>query len=160
MYQIRKANKEDLPKIQTIYAYARDFMARSGNPTQWGATHPQVSQLEEDIRMGNLYVVWDERGIHGVFAFILGDDPTYEYIENGAWHYHSDYGTIHRVASDGSGGLFAAVLAYCRNHAAYLRIDTHRDNKPMQHVIEKNGFQRCGIIFVADGSPRIAYDLK
>ena len=28
----------------------------------------------------------------------------------------------------------------------------------MQHLIEKNGFKRCGIIHIADGSPRIAYE--
>ncbi len=39
-----------------------------------------------------------------------------------------------------------------------FRIDTHNDNKIMQHVIEKNGFIRCGIIYVKDGSPRIAYE--
>ena len=27
----------------------------------------------------------------------------------------------------------------------------------MQHLLEKNGFTRCGIIHVADGTPRIAY---
>lgn len=27
----------------------------------------------------------------------------------------------------------------------------------MQHKIEKNGFTRCGIIYITDGSPRIAY---
>ena len=31
------------------------------------------------------------------------------------------------------------------------------DNKIMQHLLEKNGFTRCGIIHVADGSPRFAY---
>lgn len=38
-----------------------------------------------------------------------------------------------------------------------MRIDTHADNHIMQHVIEKAGFQRCGIIFTDDGTPRIAY---
>ena len=38
-----------------------------------------------------------------------------------------------------------------------LRADTHADNKIMQHLLEKNGFTRCGIIHVADGTPRIAY---
>ena len=28
----------------------------------------------------------------------------------------------------------------------------------MQNVIEKNGFNRCGIIYVKDGSERIAYE--
>ena len=27
----------------------------------------------------------------------------------------------------------------------------------MQHLLESNGFVRCGIIHIADGSPRIAY---
>ena len=30
----------------------------------------------------------------------------------------------------------------------------------MQHVLEKNGFVPCGIIYVEDGSPRIAYQTK
>ena len=38
-----------------------------------------------------------------------------------------------------------------------LRADTHADNKIMQHLLEKNGFTRCGVIHVADGSPRFAY---
>lgn len=160
MYQIRNAKMEELSKIEKVYAYARSFMARNGNPSQWGTTHPLTSQLQEDIRLGNLYVVENESGIHGVFAFILGDDPTYAYIEDGAWHWSEPYGTIHRVASDGSGGIFSAVLEYCRGRISYLRIDTHQDNKPMQHVIEKHSFKRCGIIYVADGSLRIAYDIR
>lgn len=39
-----------------------------------------------------------------------------------------------------------------------MRIDTHENNKVMQHLIKKNGFQECGIIYVEDGSPRIAYE--
>ena len=27
----------------------------------------------------------------------------------------------------------------------------------MQHILEKQGFVRCGIIYVANGTPRIAY---
>ena len=42
-------------------------------------------------------------------------------------------------------------------HCQSLRADTHADNKVMQHLLEKNGFTRCGVIHVADGSPRFAY---
>ena len=38
-----------------------------------------------------------------------------------------------------------------------LRADTHVDNKVMQHLLESEGFTRCGIIHVEDGTPRIAY---
>lgn len=158
MYLIRKAVTQDLPRILEIYAYARNFMAQNGNPNQWGTTHPAESQLKEDIRNGDLYVVADGPEIHGVFAFFLGEDPTYGYIEDGNWHSHAPYGTIHRIASDGSGGVVSAAAEYCGGIISHLRIDTHHDNRVMQHVVEKLGFQRCGIIYIADGSPRIAYD--
>ena len=37
-------------------------------------------------------------------------------------------------------------------------IVTHKDNKITRHLIEKNGFAKGGIIYVAVGSPRIAYE--
>ena len=157
MYQIRKAEKSDLPRILEIYAYARDFMEKTGNPNQWKKTNPPRETLEADISVGRLYVV-EENGIHGVFALFTEPDPTYAYIENGYWLDSSPYCTIHRVAGDGSGGIFSAVLAFAREQNPHIRIDTHEDNKVMQHVLQKNGFQRCGIIFLANGEPRIAFE--
>ena len=51
-----------------------------------------------------------------------------------------------------------AALAFCKGIISHIRIDTHQDNKVMQHVVEKHGFRRRGIIYIADGSPRIAYE--
>ena len=157
MYQVRKAVPADLPRILEIYAYAREFMAKTGNPNQWGKSHPPVAQLEADIPAGNLYVV-EENGIHGVFAYFSEPDPTYSYIENGAWLDESPYGTIHRVASDGSGGVFSAVLQYATERNPHVRIDTYQDNRVMQHVLAKYGFRRTGIIYLANGDPRIAFE--
>jgi RimJ/RimL family protein N-acetyltransferase len=64
---------------------------------------------------------------------------------------------IHRIAGKG-GGNFDAALGFCSKMIRHLRIDTHSDNKPMQHLVEKAGFSKRGIIYVADRSPRIAYD--
>ena len=158
MYQVRTAEEKDLTRILEIYAYARDFMAKTGNPNQWGKTHPPRQQLQEDIRIGQLYVVEDDSGMHGVFAYLTGEDPTYGYIEDGAWLSDSPYGTIHRVAADGSGGVFTAVMNYALGQNPHVRIDTHHDNQVMQHVVEKHGFHRCGIIYLENGDPRIAYE--
>lgn len=158
-YCIRQATAEDFERILEIYAYARRFMAETGNPNQWGTTHPPADQLAEDIRQGDLFVVEGGGQIHGVFAFFLGEDPTYREIFEGAWLSHAPYGTIHRIASDGSHGIFPAALAWCTEQIPHIRIDTHHDNTVMQHVVEKAGFQRCGIIYIADGTPRIAYEL-
>lgn len=155
---VRPANRADLPRLMEIYAIARKFMADNGNPTQWPAHYPPLDLLEEDIDAGHLFAVTEHDVIHGVFAFILGDDPTYAIIENGFWRSTSPYGTIHRVASDGAGGILRTALEFAQTRADHLRIDTHEDNKPMQHLVEKYGFSRRGIIYTDNGSPRIAYD--
>ena len=157
-YSVRQAMSDDLIEIEKIYANARAFMASSGNPHQWGNTYPPVGQVVEDIQKGDLYVVTDDALIHGVFYFFIGPDPTYDEIFEGSWHLDQPYGTIHRIAGDGSGGILRTAVAYCRGQIDYLRIDTHADNKVMQRSLTKLGFRRCGIIYISDGSPRIAYD--
>lgn len=158
-YDVRPVLMESLPLVLEIYAYARDFMARTGNPSQWGKTNPPRQVLEADIEAGKLYGVWKEERLCGVFYFSLGEDPTYREIFEGSWGSGRPYGTIHRVASDGSGGVFAACLTFCKGKCGHLRIDTHRDNRVMQHVLEKAEFSRRGIIYLANGDPRIAYEL-
>ena len=152
---VRLAEQADLVRILEIYEHARKFMVANGNPTQWKDGYPASEMLEEDIRRQRLYVVEDQQ-ICGVFMFVIGDDPTYQHIE-GQWGSTEPYGVIHRIAGMG-GGVFSAALEYCEGRIHHLRIDTHEDNKPMQHLVEKNGFIRRGIIYVADGTPRIAYD--
>lgn len=156
---IRKALPQDMPFLQELYAGARRFMAEQGNPAQWGNGSPAQSVLEEDIRRGRLYLCERNGRPCGAFAFPVGEDPTYERIEDGNWLCHSPYGTIHRLAGNGKEkGVFEECLAWCRSRIGHIRIDTHADNKIMRHLIEKSGFVRCGIIHVADGSPRIAYE--
>ena len=158
-YQIRKATREDLPRIEEIYAYAREFMAQTGNPNQWGKTTPQSSLLEDDIQKGLLFVMVHEDTIHGVFYFYIGEDPTYGVIEDGYWRSETPYGTIHRIAGDGSGGVLSHAVNFAKERINHVRIDTHHDNKIMQRAVVKHGFQRRGIIYLENGSPRIAYDL-
>ena len=158
-YEIRLAVQADLDEIEKIYADARKFMAQNGNPAQWQNGYPQRDLLEEDIRLGNLYVACNADELCGVFVFAQGEDPTYAYIEDGAWRSTEPYGTIHRIASRSS-GVFAAAVSFCRSKCAHVRVDTHADNKPMQHLAEKHGFCRSGIIYVEDGTPRIAYEIQ
>ena len=163
-YMIRKAEKGNLPRIYEIYETARQFMRENGNHVQWGAGDRPEELLEDDISQGNLYVledaVADEAIIHAVFAFIEGEDPVYLKIEQGSWMVDTEYAAVHRVASDGTvRNVLEKIMDYCKVQIPHLRIDTHEDNKVMQHVLEKYGFVRCGIVYVPDGSPRIAYEL-
>lgn len=155
---IRQAEGKDFDDILRIYARAREYMKHGGNPTQWGENFPPEALINDDIREKRNYVVESDGNVHGVFAFIPGADPTYAHIE-GAWKSDAPYGTIHRIASDGEvKGIFTAAIAFCKTRSAHLRIDTHADNKTMRHAIEKAGFKECGIIYIEDGSPRIAYE--
>ena len=155
----RGARRSDLDAIMQIYARARQEMAASGNPTQWGTSFPPQDLIEEDIDTNRLFVYLHNGEMEAVFAFVLGPDPTYAKIEDGQWLNDAlPYGTIHRLASAGKRkGVATDVITWCLEHCESLRADTHADNKVMQHLLESEGFTRCGIIHVEDGTPRIAY---
>ncbi len=156
---VRRAELPDLPQILTVYEYARKFMADTGNPGQWGDTYPLESQILEDIEKNQFYVVEKEKQICGAFAFLEGEDPAYLSIEEGQWRSDREYGSIHRVAGNGTArGVFGEIVKFCETKISHLRIDTHEDNKIMQHLIEKNGFCRCGIIHLANRGVRIGFE--
>lgn len=148
---VRRSNMEDIPAMMDLYAQARVFMRENGNPNQWDDSYPSRELLEKDIAFGNSYIVEnDEKNLAATFAFIKGEDPTYYGIENGAWLNHEPYGTIHRLAGNTSyHGIASGCISWCKSQIGNLRADTHEDNKIMQHLLEKNGFVRCGIIHLA-----------
>lgn len=156
---IRKAQIADLPEIMKIYEIARNYMRLNGNATQWESGYPAQSLIKKDISSDHFYVCEENNKIIGAFAFIIGLEPTYQEIQDGSWHNESLYGTIHRVASDGTTkGIAKACFDFCLSKIDYVRIDTHKNNLSMQTAIQKYGFSRCGIIHVANGSERIAFD--
>lgn len=159
---VRQAAVSDLDRIMQIYDSARAFMSASGNPRQWDASYPSRQLLQKDIEQKQAYVcVEDSERVCGVFVFCLGEDPTYRSIEEGTWPDSAPYGTIHRIASDGSvRGVFSCCISFCRRLIPTLRADTHEDNHPMQRALAREGFQRCGIIHLENGDPRIAYQLS
>lgn len=158
MLEIRKATTEDLPAIMKIYAIAQDFMIATGNPDQWARRYPDEAIVRDDIDREECHVLCDEEGIRGVFVICRGIEPTYLHIENGQWINEEPYVAIHRVASDGTArDIVGTLIRYCKERHKNIRIDTHRDNQIMQHQIEKYGFSKRGIVYMEDGSPRIAY---
>ena len=155
---IRKAQMRDIDEIMNIYASAREFMRASGNPNQWGDGYPSRELIKADIESGLSYIVEDEGEIIACFFFKVGEDPTYVRIYEGGWIGGGEYGVIHRIAVKYNGrGIIARVFEFCSEISRNIRIDTHRDNIPMQRALEKNGFTRCGIIYLPSRDERIAY---
>ena len=155
---IKKANFNDFNEIMAIYAHAREFMKDSGNPTQWNDSYPSEELVRSDIEGGYSYVAVDGEEIVAAFFFKEGVDESYFHIEGGEWRNSEPYAVIHRVAVKYNGrGIVKAIYDYCYGICPNIRIDTHRDNLPMQRSLAKCGFVYCGVIRIYNGEERIAF---
>ena len=155
---IRKTRYSDIDDVMEIYALARAFMRDSGNATQWSSGYPTREIVEGDVESGNGFIVEENGEVIGAFFFRIDVDPTYVKIYDGEWLNDREYGVIHRIAVKYQGrGIVNFVYNHCFNLINNLKIDTHRDNLPMQKSLSKNGFKYCGIIYLESGDERIAY---
>ena len=155
---IRLATYNDLDSIHEIFIIAKSKMINDGNLSQWQDIDYPFCHTKEDIKKNQCYVVIEDNEIVATFVFIIGEEPTYSYIEKGQWLNNKPYGTIHRIASNNKvKHIFKEVMYYVLTYNVDIRIDTHKDNKRMIQLIESNLFQYCGIIYVRDGTPRLAY---
>jgi len=158
---IAKALPSDLPEIMRILEAAREFMCATGNPRQWVGGYPQATVIQADIAAGAGYVVREGNVPVAYFACYPSPEPTYSRIEGGAWlDDRLPYHVIHRLGSiPGSHGIFRSVMDWCLALDPNIRMDTHRDNRIMQHCAERYGFTYCGIIHLLSGDERLAYQL-
>ena len=156
--EIRKTKPEELNALLDLYAQARSFMAEHGNASQWGDTYPEKWLVKADIESGNSYVCEENGHIAATFYFSQEPDPCYNRIEDGQWLNGKPYGVVHRITSDGRiKGAASFCLAWALEQCGNVRIDTHRDNDVMQNLLKKNGVVYCGIVYMEDGSERMAY---
>ncbi len=167
MLQTEKARIEDLEIIMSVIDAARNIMQQNGNTRQWVKGYPDIETIKKDIANENGLVIVDENDkIVAYYAFIRNQlDPTYQTIKDGHW-LDSDtdefglctYSVIHRIAGlPNVHGIFDEIMRHCSVFTGNIRIDTHRDNHIMQHILEKHGFVYCGIIFTERGDERLAY---
>ena len=160
---IRKATYNDISALMRLFESAKAIMRASGNMHQWGSGYPSVDVVRGDIERGVCYVATDgdDGEIEATMTFIPGPDPTYSYIESGAWLDDNPYHVIHRIAVALPGkGYACRLLDWAFERADTVRIDTHRDNVIMHHILLKYGFTRCGVIYLANGDARDAYQLS
>ena len=159
--QIRPAREEDIPAILDVLEAAKGIMRASGNLDQWSDGYPSEETIRTDIGKEVGFVVVDDAVIVAYFAFIPSPEPTYSRIVDGAWLDDTlPYHVIHRIGSlPDAHGVFKSIMDWCSARDPNLRIDTHRDNRIMQHCILRYGFLYCGIIYLANGDERLAYQL-
>lgn len=141
-------------QIVRLWSAGKFFLTREGD---CDAIIIFISQCQ-----GETKIIVGKQDFHCDLSFgrFAGKDSL-KLIYEGAWLNDEPYGVIHRLATNGKQkGVSEACLDWCFERWPNVRVDTHRDNKVMQHILTKYGFQRCGIIYVKNGTERIAYQMK
>lgn len=164
--QIQDLAPGDIPQVLSIYRAAQQALKQAG-VDQWQDGYPNAQTLGRDMAQGVSRVCCENGRVLATAAAYVGHEPTYDQILEGAWLTRSSrYGIIHRIAvlpDEKKRGLASALMDYTAELAraegvCSLRCDTHRHNLAMQRTLEKSGFVYCGLIYLPDGSERLAYE--
>ncbi len=154
----RSALREDIPRILEIVRDARESLARH-HVDQWQGDYPDAARFEEDIRLGQCFVLEDGTEIPGFFVLSPEPEPDYDGITDGRWSNDMPYCVLHRaaVAKEYRGSGAAQALLRCAEAQARvlglrcIRTDTHRNNKPMQALLRDAGYRyRGNLVIVCD----------
>lgn len=167
----RKSTLEDIETMVQIATDAKRFLKNCGVAQWQKGTYPSKECFIQDVKDGIGYVVTQNDEVVAFCAVTYTDEESYHTLDN--WlSVNEIYATIHRsaVADDKRGQgiapfLFKEVMKMTKeNNVSYVRVDTHMDNKPMQHALEHAGFIRCGILTLIggdeDGDLRYGYEIK
>ncbi len=161
---IRKTEEKDIPFVMHVIQEGIAYFKEQGIP-QWQNGYPNEETIRQDIRNGTAHVLVHEGKVIGTAAIIDQRDPDYTYIEDGSWLNDEPYIVIHRIAVlPAYKGRTMAVefLDYAMYLAKEkgidnLRIDTHEANASMLKFVAKNGFEKCGKVYIGGTAPRIAF---
>jgi GNAT superfamily N-acetyltransferase len=164
---LRKAEISDMESILCIIGEAQAQMARLGID-QWQNGYPDREAITADIERGVGVVIDSAEGIAAYCAAIFDEEPTYARIDDGKWLTNSEaqYVVVHRLAVADRFKQQGIATDFMRRIESLaiergcdsFRIDTHRDNLYMHAICARLGFVRCGVIYVSDGTPRVAYE--
>jgi hypothetical protein len=159
--ELRKTEKSEIPAVMDII---NDSIAglKAAGIDQWQKGYPNAKSIENDIEQGWAYVLVEGNEILATLALCFQPDPNYEKIYDGDWINLDPYAVIHRIAvkmSRKGEGLALIAMKHCdeiciQNHVYSIKVDTHRKNHSMQRMLNKAGYQYCGIIFLIDGAER------
>lgn len=131
---------------------------------QWHPNYPTLATIEDDVKNGVGFVFAEDDAILGYCCIVIGDEPAYHVID-GEWKTERAYAVVHRMAfaeSCRGNGLsseaFSLIKEYCKDKRIdAIRVDTQDENKVMQHILNKEGFEYCGLV-TFDGGPKLAYE--
>ncbi|MCF0147331.1 MAG: GNAT family N-acetyltransferase [Clostridium sp.] len=162
---LRNSTKEDLNNIMKIINEGKQSL-KNNNVDQWQNGYPNKEVILKDIKNNSSYVLEDNAEIIGTTSLSFDVEETYNNIYEGKWISNGKYAVIHRIAvsnNSNTKGIGTEIIKkseeICLSKGIKsIKIDTHQDNITMQKLLEKNSFKYCGIIYLLDGSKRIAFE--
>lgn len=163
----RLSTIQDIADIMGIIKDAQIHLAHQ-KIDQWQDGYPTTGIIENDIAKKESYVlVNDENLIVATTMFTTSPEPTYMSLE-GDWlqPVTNQYGVIHRLAIRGNQrnkGIAKSVFSHfelelAKQNITSMKVDTHRENKGMQHMLKSIGYSYCGIIILESGAERLAFE--
>lgn len=160
---LRKAERDEAEAAYQCIEDARAYHKAMGF-VQWHPGYPTLATIEDDINAGIGYVFAEGDKVCGYCCVIIGEEPAYSVID-GEWKTNRPYAVVHRMAFSHnargkglSGKAFALLKKFCiENGIEAIRVDTQDENKIMQHILAREGFEYCGLI-TYDGGPKLAYE--
>lgn len=171
-FEPRRAEIADMDALLDILEQAKAYLRESG-VDQWQEGYPNREVLAADIEAGRgwLFECVDNGEIAGYECVAMTPEVCYREID-GAWLTEGEnYAVIHRAMAAAryrGTRLAAEMFSFAAELAAGMgrlsvRVDTHRDNKAMNRLCEKQGFTYCGVVDLglvdpASDSLRNAYE--
>lgn len=165
MLALRYTKLEDIERVMEIIKQAQQYFKEKGI-NQWQNGYPNAKVIENDIKNGHSFVLIKNNKIVGTIAISFEGEATYNKIFEGAWKSNDNYAVIHRIAVDHelkgiglSSEMIKQTELMCnKKSVGSIKVDTHEDNQAMQRSLIKNGFDYCGVIYLADGGKRVAFE--
>jgi len=163
--EFRKSKETDINDIMNIIRQAQAYFKEHGID-QWQNNYPNTETISNDVHNNNSYVLLKDNKIVATVAVSFDGEKTYDSIYEGEWISNNEFAVIHRIAVDNtckglglSSQIIKNVEKLCLNKGVCsIKVDTHEENISMQKLLKKNKFQYCGIIYLEDGSKRIAFE--
>lgn len=149
---IRKANINDLEKIEKLYSDVLDY-EETHHFSHWKrGLYPTINTAKTAIENGTMFVGEDNQVLFG--SVILNQNQAPEY-KNMNWTYKvpdEEILVVHTLCispffqKQGKGSeLLNFAQDYAKNLGCkYIRLDTHQDNMPAFNLYIKSGFNYVG----------------
>lgn len=163
--EFRLAKEIDREKIERIYEDG-SLKLKSLGINQWqGNEKPNLNNFS-NLNENNIIYVLEDKEIIVSTLIIYDKDEDYENNLVGTWNSPKPYVALHRIATLSGArkkGYGRKIIEFAENYAREnnfksVRVDTHRENKSMQNLLNSMEYNYVGIVYLDGKRERFAYE--